>query len=118
MLAVAHVLGLLLASFALKYALPIGCALLLRDGLTTRFLLAAAIDTRVLHETTTPDDAVLFDRLCPVAKDGSRRFAPMPQTVHRGNHGAVCCANHRSNVAGDGFPGQLPGCHTPFDREP
>ena len=38
-------------------------------------LLAAAIDTRVLHEQTTPDDAVLFDRLCPVAKDGSRRFA-------------------------------------------
>jgi len=38
-------------------------------------LLAAAIDTRVLHERTTPDDQVLFDRLCPVAKDGSRRFA-------------------------------------------
>src|ERR1039457_3458954 len=38
-------------------------------------LLAAAIDTRVLHETTTADDQVLFDRLCPVAKDGSRRFA-------------------------------------------
>ncbi len=40
-------------------------------------LLAAAIDTRVLHEQTTPDDAVLFDRLCPTAKDGSRRFAPV-----------------------------------------
>src|SRR5271170_2316892 len=40
-------------------------------------LLAAAIDTRVLHETTTADDQVLFDRLCPVAKDGSRRFAPV-----------------------------------------
>jgi len=40
-------------------------------------LLAAAIDTRVFHEQTTPDDAVLFDRLCPVAKDGSRRFAPV-----------------------------------------
>src|ERR1019366_1235723 len=38
-------------------------------------LLAAAIDTRVRHETTTADDQVLFDRLCPVAKDGSRRFA-------------------------------------------
>ncbi|HEY4447560.1 MAG TPA: potassium transporter TrkG [Steroidobacteraceae bacterium] len=47
MLAVAHVLGLLLASFALTYALPIGCALLLRDGLTTRFLLAAAITAAV-----------------------------------------------------------------------
>ncbi|HWX68791.1 MAG TPA: potassium transporter TrkG [Steroidobacteraceae bacterium] len=47
MLAVAHVLGLLLASFALTYALPIGCALLLGDGLWTRFLLAAAITTAV-----------------------------------------------------------------------
>ncbi|HEY3823590.1 MAG TPA: formate--tetrahydrofolate ligase, partial [Bryobacteraceae bacterium] len=40
-------------------------------------LLAAAIDTRVLHETTTPDDQVLFDRLCPAGKGGSRRFAPV-----------------------------------------
>jgi len=40
-------------------------------------LLAAAIDTRVLHEKTTPDDQVLFDRLCPAAKDGSRRFSPV-----------------------------------------
>src|SRR6202451_1119677 len=28
-------------------------------------LLAAAIDTRVMHERTTTDDQVLFDRLCP-----------------------------------------------------
>ncbi len=40
-------------------------------------LLAAAIDTRMLHEHTTPDDQVLFDRLCPKAKDGSRRFSPV-----------------------------------------
>src|SRR5580658_4313502 len=40
-------------------------------------LLAAAIDTRVLHETTTADDQVLFDRLCPANKDGNRRFAPV-----------------------------------------
>src|SRR5215469_14911596 len=40
-------------------------------------LLAAAIDSRVLHEKTTPDDQVLFDRLCPAAKDGSRRFSPV-----------------------------------------
>src|SRR5580658_3004247 len=40
-------------------------------------LLAAAIDTRVFHETTTADDQVLFERLCPAAKDGSRRFAPV-----------------------------------------
>jgi trk system potassium uptake protein len=41
--AVAHVLGLLLASFALAYALPIACSLLMADGLWPRFLLAAAI---------------------------------------------------------------------------
>jgi formyltetrahydrofolate synthetase len=40
-------------------------------------LLAAAIDTRWLHEQQTPDDAVLFDRLCPAKKDGSRRFSPV-----------------------------------------
>lgn len=40
-------------------------------------LLAAAIDTRMFHEHTTPDDQVLFDRLCPAAKDGSRRFSPV-----------------------------------------
>ena len=40
-------------------------------------LLAAAIDTRMFHEHSTPDDQVLFDRLCPKAKDGSRRFAPV-----------------------------------------
>jgi formyltetrahydrofolate synthetase len=37
-------------------------------------LLAAAIDTRVFHEKGQKDDQILFDRLCPVAKDGSRRF--------------------------------------------
>src|SRR5207237_1202246 len=42
-LAVAHLLGLLLASFALSYALPIGCSLLLADHLWPKFLLAAAI---------------------------------------------------------------------------
>ena len=43
MLAVAHFLGLLLSSFALSYALPIGCSLLLADHLWPKFLLAAAI---------------------------------------------------------------------------
>jgi trk system potassium uptake protein len=42
-LAVAHVLGLLLATFALSYVLPVGCALLVGDGLAGRFLLAASI---------------------------------------------------------------------------
>lgn len=40
-------------------------------------LLAAAIDTRLFHESTQTDEA-LFRRLCPTsAKDGSRRFAPI-----------------------------------------
>ncbi len=39
-------------------------------------LLAAAIDTRMLHERTQKDDQ-LFERLCPPAKDGSRRFSPV-----------------------------------------
>ena len=43
MLAVAHALGLLLATFALTYALPIGCSLLMGDGLWPQFLLAAAL---------------------------------------------------------------------------
>src|ERR1700689_109202 len=37
-------------------------------------LLAAAIDTRMFHEKGQKDDQVLFDRLCPAAQDGSRRF--------------------------------------------
>src|ERR1700744_790808 len=40
-------------------------------------LLAAAIDTRVMIEKTTPDDQVLFDRMCPAGKDGSRRVSPV-----------------------------------------
>jgi len=39
-------------------------------------LLAAAIDTRVFHESTQTDEA-LFNRLCPPAKDGSRKFSPV-----------------------------------------
>ena len=39
-------------------------------------LLAAAIDTRMFHESSQKDDA-LFERLCPPAKDGSRRFTPV-----------------------------------------
>ncbi len=37
-------------------------------------LLAAAIDTRMYHESRQKDEA-LFRRLCPPAKDGSRTFA-------------------------------------------
>lgn len=39
-------------------------------------LLAAAIDTRMFHEATQSDEA-LFNRLCPMEKDGSRHFAPI-----------------------------------------
>jgi len=39
-------------------------------------LLAAAIDIRIFHESSQGDKA-LFDRLCPAAKDGSRRFTPV-----------------------------------------
>jgi len=38
-------------------------------------LMAAAIDTRMYHESRQSDEA-LFRRLCPPAKDGSREFAP------------------------------------------
>ena len=37
-------------------------------------LLAAAIDTRMLHESEQSDDA-LFKRLCPEDKDGKRHFS-------------------------------------------
>ena len=39
-------------------------------------LLAAAIDTRLFHESTQSDTALL-KRLCPPAKDGSQSFAPI-----------------------------------------
>jgi formyltetrahydrofolate synthetase len=39
-------------------------------------LLAAAIDARMLHEAQQ-DDSALFERLCPPAQDGSRRFSPV-----------------------------------------
>ena len=35
-------------------------------------LLAAAIDARMFHESTQTDDA-LFNRICPLNKDGSRK---------------------------------------------
>jgi formyltetrahydrofolate synthetase len=39
-------------------------------------LMAAAIDTRLHHESYQSDEA-LFDRLCPADKEGQRRFAPV-----------------------------------------
>ena len=39
-------------------------------------LLAAAIDTRLFHENSQSDIG-LFKRLCPPAKDGSQKFAPV-----------------------------------------
>jgi trk system potassium uptake protein TrkH len=46
-LAVAHVLGLLLAMFGGAYVLPVLCSILLQDGLWPQFLLAAAINCGV-----------------------------------------------------------------------
>lgn len=42
-------------------------------------LLAAAIDTRMFHESSQKDKA-LFNRLCPRGKDGARKFAPVMLT--------------------------------------
>jgi formyltetrahydrofolate synthetase len=39
-------------------------------------LLAAAIDARILHEESQPDDMKLFNALCPADKAGNRRFSP------------------------------------------
>jgi formyltetrahydrofolate synthetase len=39
-------------------------------------LLAAAIDARMFHEASQPDDDKLFNSLCPPDKQGKRRFAP------------------------------------------
>ena len=47
MFAVAYVLGLLLAAFALSFALPVGCSLVMEDGLWPKFLLAAALSAGV-----------------------------------------------------------------------
>ncbi|HEX4269544.1 MAG TPA: potassium transporter TrkG [Steroidobacteraceae bacterium] len=47
MLGIAHLLGLILAAFALAYILPIGCSLATGDGLWMQFLLAAAITAAV-----------------------------------------------------------------------
>jgi trk system potassium uptake protein TrkH len=46
-LAVAHFLGLLLATFALTCALPLGCSLLLEDGLWAKFFVCAALTAGV-----------------------------------------------------------------------
>jgi len=39
-------------------------------------LLAAAVDARIFHEHEQPDDAKLFNALCPKDKQGHRRFSP------------------------------------------
>src|SRR5579862_7564871 len=39
-------------------------------------LLAAAIDARMFHEASATDEQ-MFERLCPPAKDGSRKFSPV-----------------------------------------
>lgn len=44
-------------------------------------LCAAAIDARMFHEGEQPDDEKLFNALCPVDKQGKRRFSP--SMLHR-----------------------------------
>lgn len=39
-------------------------------------LCAAAIDARMFHEGEQPDDEKLFNALCPMDKQGNRRFSP------------------------------------------
>jgi methylenetetrahydrofolate dehydrogenase (NADP+)/methenyltetrahydrofolate cyclohydrolase/formyltetrahydrofolate synthetase len=39
-------------------------------------LMAAAIDVRIFHETSQPDDEKLFNALCPLDKQGKRKFSP------------------------------------------
>jgi trk system potassium uptake protein TrkH len=45
MLGVAHILGLVLAIFGVAYVLPIGCSIIMGDGLWPQFLVAAAINS-------------------------------------------------------------------------
>src|ERR1700743_1363203 len=45
MLGVAHVLGLVLAIFGVAYVLPVGCSIIMGDGLWLQFLVAAAINS-------------------------------------------------------------------------
>jgi trk system potassium uptake protein TrkH len=47
LLGVAHVLGLLLAMFGVTYALPVGCSIIMRDGLWPQFLIAAVINSGI-----------------------------------------------------------------------
>jgi trk system potassium uptake protein len=46
-LGVAHILGLLLAIFGVAYVLPVGCSIIMGDGLWPQFLVAAAINSGV-----------------------------------------------------------------------
>ena len=44
MLAVAHVLGLMMAFFAITFALPLACSLVMQDGYWSHYLVAASIN--------------------------------------------------------------------------
>jgi trk system potassium uptake protein len=46
-LGVAHVLGLVLAIFGIAYILPVGCSIVMGDGLWSQFLIAAAINSGI-----------------------------------------------------------------------
>jgi trk system potassium uptake protein len=46
-LGVAHILGLLLAIFGVAYVLPVGCSIIMGDGLWPQFLIAAVVNSGV-----------------------------------------------------------------------
>ena len=54
MLGVAHVLGLVLAIFGAAYVLPVGCSIVMGDGLWLQFIIAAAINSGVGWPSRSP----------------------------------------------------------------
>ena len=81
MLAVAHVLGLMMAFFAVTFILPIACSLITQDGTFIDFALAAAINvvlgtivalaTRRYQRELKPRDGFLLVTLAWVLMSGS-----------------------------------------------
>jgi trk system potassium uptake protein TrkH len=81
MLAVAHVLGLMMAFFGVTYVMPLVCALLFQDGMWIDFVIAAAINvglglaiaavTRRHQRELKPRDGFLLVTLSWVLMSGS-----------------------------------------------
>jgi trk system potassium uptake protein TrkH len=81
MLAVAHVLGSMMALFGVTYLLPIVCSLLLRDGIVADFIIAAGVNvivgvgiaaaTRRFKRELKPRDGFVLVTLSWVLMSGS-----------------------------------------------